>query len=939
MKHFFSKKYVIALFGLFSLAIVTGLYYFSDFNESAYGEYAEHFEAGEEHEDPAERAKTQEQRQEYFFNMLRDPATNSIPRGIRAKELDFARKVDRGALLKSKTASDEITWTEVGPYDVGGRTRGIALDRRDPDVIVAGGASGGIWKSTDGGLSWDSKSEPDQNLGVSAVVQHPSNPDTWYYSTAEFFGSAGARGGGGDFYGSGIFKSTDNGENWFQLAGTADNDTGFSSQFDFISNIVISPTTGTMFFTSNAFGVFRSTDDALNTSLVLGQVNNHIYSDIAVTDDGTLYAVVSSPFSGVTSTSSPGVYMSTNDGLSWTDITPSGFPGTHYRSVIGVAPSNENIFYVFTDTGSGASGLTLFRFDVSNAPTIVSSERTDGIPNFGGDVGSLNPQGGYNLLVKVLPNDPDVVFLGGTNLFRSDDGFSGTVDENNVDKYWIGGYDTDNDISQYRNHHPDQHNLVFDPTDPKRAFSAHDGGISVTNDITAEPVAWITREEGYNVTQFYTVSIHPDADDPRIAGGAQDNGTLYFKYSLTGDHGVSTDESSGDGAFTYVGDNYLLTSAQNGFLLKQNYNFPTGSTFNWSYVAPLNANNQLFIHPFVVNPTNENFVFYPERNFLWRNNSMTTLTRNTSDPDGTTEGWEKLTSVSVGVNHSITALAFSSSSPSDRLYFGGISANFPPKIMRMDDITASDGEIDISIPQADSGAYVHDIVVNPEDGDEVLVVMSNYDVESVFHTDDAGATWTAVGGTLEGVNGPSVRAAAIAPTNNGTIYFVGTSTGLYSTTALNGNLTSWTPEALDVVGKAVIADLDYRAVDGVLAVGTHGRGMFIGQLNLGTANEANPLGDNPAQFRLNQNYPNPFNPSTNISFTLPQNSNVSLIIYTMSGQRVATLIDQDLMASGNHDLTFNADQLASGTYIYRLQATPQNGGSPINISKTMTLIK
>ena len=80
-----------------------------------------------------------------------------------------------------------------------------------------------------------------------------------------------------------------------------------------------------------------------------------------------------------------------------------------------------------------------------------------------------------------------------------------------IPNIWIGGYAYANNVSGIQNHHPDQHNLIFDPNNPKRAFSAQDGGISVTNDITSTPVSWSLREDGYNVTQFYTVSIHPDS--------------------------------------------------------------------------------------------------------------------------------------------------------------------------------------------------------------------------------------------------------------------------------------------------------------------------------------------------------------------------------------------------------------------------------------------
>lgn len=934
------NKKILKNLSLLSVLALIGflIYSLSSFDYTSKQDYKSELEKFEEQ--PEDRVKNNKGRSEYFFKLLRNPATNQIPQNIRSKELEFSSRL-KNESLRAKSVASPFNFTEIGPNDVSGRTYGIGIDRRNTSIIIAGGASGGVWKSTDTGNSWVLKSEPTHNLGVSSIVQHPTNQDIWYYSTAEFFGSASARSndGEGTFFGSGIYISTDNGENWNQVPGTEDDNNTFSSQFDFISKIVISPTTGSLFFASNVFGVFKSTQNGADPVFLLGEINNTTYTDIEVTSDGTLYAALSGSLGGV--------FMSSNDGSSWTDITPVGYPSNPDRSVIGVSPSSEHIFYVFTDTGTGANGLSLFRFNVSDFPNVASSDRSAGIPNFGEDVGDMNPQGSYNMVCKVLPNNPNFVILGATNLIRSTDGFSSTPTENGegfadasqVDEYWIGGYAKINNISQYENHHPDQHNLIFDPNNPLKAYSTHDGGISVTENITATDVTWTTKEQGYNVTQFYTVSIHPDAGDKRIAGGTQDNGTPFFNYDLEADHEASEDASSGDGSFLYLGENYVITSSQNGFLLRFDY---IGNTLNnFSYITPLQAKNQLFIHPFAVNPSNENIIAYPEDNLLWRNNQMVTLPRNTANSDGTNTGWSKLTNVTVGnAGHTITALEYSTASPSGRLYFAGSDSDLAPKIFRLDAPSGTDAEVDISIPGADAGAFVHDIAVNPENGSEVIVILSNYEVESIWYSNNAGVSWTSIGGNLDGDSGPSVRAAAFAPTDNsGTIIFVGTSIGLFSTDNINGGSTTWSQEAETTIAQSVIAALDYRQSDDVLAVATHGRGMFLGGVGLGVSNEPKLSDGIPSSFKLNQNYPNPFNPSTNINFSIPSNSAVTLKVYDISGREVASVLEGKSLISGSYTQTFDASTLASGTYLYRLEAIPSNGGKGFTESKTMTLIK
>lgn len=392
------------------------------------------------------RTTTNKGRYEYFNRLLADPIQKRIPENIRTKELQFAQKMVVSADLKAKVAASNFEWTEIGPHDVGGRTRGFAIDARNNNILLAGGASGGIWKSTDGGQSWELKSEFGHNLGVSDIVQHPIHQDTWYYSTAEFFGSAESRDGSASFFGSGIYISTDNGETWSQVPSTSDNDNSFNSQYDFISSMAISPTTGTIFFASNALGIFRSSNNLLSSSYVLGLPNNHIYAEVETTAEGIIIATLSKAFSGIDQDQEVGVYISTDDGISWQNIAPNSYPSNAQRAVIGVSESHPNFFYVFVDTGLGANGLKLFQFNISNPDDPSFSDLSDNIPNFGGEVGDLNPQGGYNLLCKVSPSNANKVFLGATNLFRSLDGFStspptdgsGFTDPDQAEVYWIG---------------------------------------------------------------------------------------------------------------------------------------------------------------------------------------------------------------------------------------------------------------------------------------------------------------------------------------------------------------------------------------------------------------------------------------------------------------------------------------------------------------------
>lgn len=888
--------------------------------------------------------QTKRARAEYFFQLLRDPETNSIPENIRSRELDYSRSLpsrgDGGFLQKSvKTshASTSITWQSAGPTDLGGRTRALGIDQRNSDVLIAGGVSGGIWKSTDGGASWEMKTNPNQNMSVTSLAQDPDNPDTWYYTSGEFRGnSASDRGFTANYFGTGIYKSTDNGESWSIIPSTEDTDNSFNTRFDFISRIKISPTSGSVFAASNGIGLLRSTDGGTTFPTLRGGAKEHTWVDFDIDPSGNIVAVFSSENLGASG--DPGIFYSSDDGENWTDITPTDFPADHDRSVITFAPSEPDSVYVFTNkVGSQTNqGVSFFRIDVSDPQNPDAEDRSENLPNFGDPVGGVNTQVNYNMVVSVKPDDPDFVMVGATNLFRSRDGFASkpsggydNSDDAQKDEYWIGGYSNDNNVSQYSNQHPDQHVITYDPNDPNRVWAGHDGGLSVTSDITAAPVNWEDKDEGYITGQFYTVAVGPEANDDRIMGGTQDNGTPFFTLDDQNMQETSiTDVSSGDGSYSHIGRNYLYASSQTGRVIRwDDDTFTSGAL-----VAPASAQNRLFIHPYAIDPNDDTIMYYPGGTMMWRNTTVDEI--NNTSSTFTDEGWESFEGVSAS-GYTITTLDVATI-PSDRLYYGASGSGSEPKIFKLDDATTSEDVVEKSIPDAPTGAYVHDIAINPNDGDEVVVVMSNYNIVGLYHTEDGGSNWTAIEGNLEGGSnpGPSLRSATIFPTSSGPIYYVGTSTGLYSTHSLSGSSTSWTRESDDgspgSIGYSVAEYVTSRTSDGTIAVGSHGRGIFLGSIETSgedpndTTPPANPTGLETGSA------------SDDIQITWDANTESDLDKY-----RIYRGNDVDALALYDSTSKFSTSYLDTNTeferYFYRITAVDVNGNESELSNTTATI--
>ena len=216
--------------------------------------------------------------------------------------------------------------------------------------------------------------------------------------------------------------------------------------------------------------------------------------------------------------------------------------------------------------------------------------------------------------------------------------------------------------------------------------------------------------------------------------------------------------------------------------------------------------------------------------------------------------------------------------------------------------------------------YVNCIYVDPANADNIIVVLSNYGVVSLWSSTNGGTNWTDISGNLEenpdgSGNGPSTRWVTSVSGNGVTIYYVATSTGLYSTNNLNGNATVWAQEGPNSIGNVVCTMVKGRDIDGYVVVGTHGAGVYSASLVTAVEDEQTA----PNNFILAQNFPNPFNPSTTINFTLPQTSKVKLTLFDAVGREIEQIASKEFSA-GVHSVNYNASNLSSGVYFYKIEA-------------------
>ncbi len=880
-------------------------------------------------------------RAEWEKRMLASPRTGEIPAGIRAKEIAFAKNIssERGI-----SDADTLEWVARGPYDIGGRTRAIAIDVTDEERILSVGISGGVWLTEDGGDSWEKVSDPGEQQGATDIVQDPREgyTDNWYYSTGELAGNS-AGDTGAYYIGTGIYKSTDGGLTWNLLENTGGSDPfQFETYLEGTWDMAVDPTAegeGTIFVAS--YGrIYRSDNGGENWSTEINSINSvngnlSYYTSVEVTSEGVLYAGLDSegPQRGI---------WRSDDGMDWINILPDDFPEVYGRIVIGVSPSDENVVYFLCTTEEGYGKETfnfyddpewnaLWRYNyISGDGSADGGEWTDlsaNIPQGPFTFDDFNAQGGYNLICKVKPDDPNTVFIGGTNLYRSTDGF--TSMDNTT---FIGGYGETTEFplfDLYENHHPDQHQLLFLPSDPNVVINANDGGLYRTSDVMADEVVWDSMNKGYLTTQFYSVAIYKDQPNNIIIGGLQDNGTRYTNSKEPDADWVMT--FNYDGGFCGIpeGEDFYIMSIQQDGIVKVQTDYD-GVMTNFQRIDPIGPSEEdyLFIHPFLLAPANTNTLFFPIGNELYINDDIAGIPYD-AEFDSISTNWT-LSPAEFEEDDYFTAIG-ASEDTENRVYLGTDNA----KVYKVNAVMSDNPNVsDITGDEFPSGAYVVNIAVDPDEVNNLFVLFSNYDVYSMFYSQDGGGSWEKVAGNLEtGITGtgsaPSFRWLEILAREDGTTaYFLGTSTGLYYTNEINGVDTEWERLDEEGIGASIVTMIESRELDDLIVVATHGNGIFSANT---PAEDQPPVHLENLKEELKASLaPNPVGKKATLKFELRQAAPTEIVIVDQNGRVEMQLINENLKA-GVHERRIRTSQLAPGTYYCQINA----GG----LQKTIAFMK
>ena len=441
----------------------------------------------------------------YYNKIKADPATGKVSyadiQKAKKSVKDFARKKSRSA---------KFTWEEVGPDNVGGRTRAILVDRsvKDGSRIYAGGASGGLYVSTNGAGLWEPVDDLAENLIISCIAQAP-NGGTIYFGTGCSFESATGFGGSG-FLGSGMYSLEPGGSTYTKITAASPIDTNRQgSEWTEINRIAIAPS-GRIFAAQNR-GLYFSDDDGKTWENPVfkapGVPNTDEGQDIKISNDGKKVYV---SLGGV-------IYKSDQSGDSdtFTKVSQTSTFPKYRRLELGLAPSNNDYLYalavrsVSVGVGGGFGGIYRSKDAGKTWSVLIPEEFEDPF----GD----NAQGYYDALLGVNPLNENDIFYGGVTMWRWD-GQPSRITHESRDNAFSGNYI-----------HSDKHSIEFDPFNPGVVYVGTDGGISKSTD---HGVTFLPSNRGYSITQMYGIAYDSDG---AVMGGTQDN---------------STPEVTGKGGFT-----------------------------------------------------------------------------------------------------------------------------------------------------------------------------------------------------------------------------------------------------------------------------------------------------------------------------------------------------------------------------------------------------
>ncbi len=727
--------------------------------------------------------------QEYIMTI--DPVLQRVPAERLAKAYEQTRTI-RLTTRQEKSIADELEWTGY-PSEYGGRTRSLMFDPNDPEYkkVWAGAVTGGLWYNNDIttlGSPWVSVSDFWDNLAISCITYDPNNPQVFYVGTGEastaviIYRESSGRG-------SGIFKSTDGGNSWDLLPSTE----GFAYVTDIAirdeggesvlyAGVVSGIYKGSEHPSSPSDGLYRSTDGGETWEQVLPSISGltvpYAPSDIEISAAGRIFVGTGRNLDGEGAANI--LYSDQGTAGTWTvfsdyetiielnDTFP--YPG---RVMLASAPSDENIVYALISSGyiryDSFIGYYCNHILRSEDHGVSWKELT--LPPYHEGV-TWATLAWHALTAAVDPYHPNTLFIGGLDLLRTTDASADNVVWQHLSSWWVYGDNVHPEGLPYL--HADQHAIVFRPGSSNEIVFTNDGGVSYTDSGTAIQPRFYEMNTNFTTFQFYTGAIHPYPGAKFFLGGLQDNGTFLYQEDFLPNF---IHISGGDGSYCFIDEDepwYQITSTY------RNLYYLIDASNEWQqYRYETFYGTGIFINP-VDYDSRLNTLFANGMTFTGEyGNRLVVIDQIPRNPNG------RFVNLNTRSNVPYSHVHVSRYSPlgSTTLYVGTQSG----RLFRIKNAQNNPSVKEITGNNFPVGNISSVAMGGSED--TLLVTFSNYGVGSVWLTTDNGVTWENKEGNLPDM---PVRWSILLP-QDASKALLATEIGVWATDDLNSNPVVWIP--------------------------------------------------------------------------------------------------------------------------------------------------
>jgi photosystem II stability/assembly factor-like uncharacterized protein len=735
-------------------------------------------------EPDGEKAREDPFGREDWFYFQRAYPFESLPEAGRRLAWDAA--LDEQARFRTQASAADPKWLSIGPSPTrsafpdnwgltSGRINTVAISPADPKLILIGGSTGGIWRSTDGGETFVTVTDDQVDLAVGSIAFAPSEPNTVYA------GMGDARGG---YLGSGVLKSTDAGLTWQRINNQTLREPGRNYRVVVdpkdASRVYLAQRTQVINGTAFSSGLNVSTDGGVNWRLTW----RGIARDVALQPGNP--QIVYAAFSRVDEPGSlpPGLYKSSDRGETWTQLYATPYV-TNGTADVRVALSKANPQRIYVYTGGVLNNSADLRVMVSDDGGATWTKR--------GSVEEIDlGQFGYNTYIEADPENADTVYVGARDVFKSTDAGRTWVNLNNAFKL-DGTY-----TPRVSNAHPDQHALTFSPQSSTTLYLGNDGGLYKSEDGGR---TYRSLNSTLSLTQFVGYQLHPTRPDISY-GGTQDNGNQV----RAGNSGQWNEFFGGDGGNCVINPldpSQIFMTYILGTIIRfgNNGERPERIVGNELFFGESQRSPRIaFYPPFTGNGVDSTLYFGTWRLFISRDLGNTWYA----------PGWgfDLTRGVTTAGADVLTAIGVSGANP-DVIYTGSALG----RVM----VTANRGVTWRDVTAGLPNRFIKSLTVSRNTPTMAYLTVSGFNSGHVYRTTNSGATWTDLSANLPNI---PANAFLIDPKDEQTLY-VGTDIGVFRST--NGGA-SW--QLFNNGIPPVIINAFSAQASGLIQVATYGRGAF-----------------------------------------------------------------------------------------------------------------